>query len=169
VAPGTAGWLVAQGQERSLLLSLTMLRPLIFVGSTVVAGPAVEVSAWAVVAFDPAEPVAPEEQADARVVRFTPKLSLSSPAKAGARLTVLVRIQGPAAAKGAVRSLTVQVSYDGGRTWKQATVHTAGNGSRSLTLTHPAKPGTVSLKATLVDTSGNTMTETLSNAYRTVR
>ncbi|MFJ6897468.1 S8 family serine peptidase [Streptomyces hokutonensis] len=103
------------------------------------------------------------------VVRFTPKLSLTSTAKAGARLTVPIGIQGPATAKGAVKSLAVQVSYDGGRTWKRVTVTTGANGKRFLTLAHPAKPGTVSLKAALTDTKGNTVTETLWNAYRTAR
>ncbi|UIX29239.1 S8 family serine peptidase [Streptomyces sp. GQFP] len=103
------------------------------------------------------------------VIRFTPKLSLTGTTKAGARLTLPIGIQGPAAAKGAVKSLTVQVSYDGGRTWKRTTVHTGQAGKRSVTLAHPAKPGKVSLRATLVDTDGNSVTETLSNAYRTVR
>ncbi|MDT0569994.1 hypothetical protein RM704_21385 [Streptomyces sp. DSM 3412] len=57
------------------------------------------------------------------VVRFTPKLSLTSTARAGNRFTVPIGIQGPAEKKGAVRSLTVKVSYDDGRTWKHATVH----------------------------------------------
>ncbi|WP_329223538.1 S8 family serine peptidase [Streptomyces sp. NBC_01485] len=103
------------------------------------------------------------------VVRFTPKLSLTSTAKAGAGLTVPIGIQGPAAAKGAVKSLAVQVSYDAGRTWRNTVVHADRTGKRFLTLAHPAGPGTVSLKATLVDTKGNTVTETLPNAYRTVR
>lgn len=64
------------------------------------------------------------------VVRFTPKLSLTSTAKAGARLTVPIRIQGPAAAKGAVKSIAVQVSYDGGRTWKRVTVTTGATHAR---------------------------------------
>ncbi|MET8979455.1 S8 family serine peptidase [Streptomyces sp. NPDC004539] len=103
------------------------------------------------------------------VVRFTPRLSLTSTAKAGARLTVPVVLQGPAAKKGAVRSLSVQVSYDGGRTWKTAPVRTGATGGRSVTLDHPTTPGTVSLRATLVDTSGNTVTETLPTAYRTTK
>ncbi|MDX2932742.1 hypothetical protein SipoB123_22240 [Streptomyces ipomoeae] len=103
------------------------------------------------------------------VVRFTPKLSLTSTAKAGTELTVPVGIQGPAAKKGAVKSLTVEVSYDAGRTWKPATVHTGKDGERYLTLTHPAKPTTIGLKATLIDRDGNTVTETLPTAYRTVR
>ncbi|GAA3790933.1 S8 family serine peptidase [Streptomyces phyllanthi] len=103
------------------------------------------------------------------VVRFTPKLSLTSTAKAGTELTVPIRLQGPAAKRGAVKSLVVKVSYDGGRTWKSTTVHTAKDGKRHLTLTSPARPTTVGLKATLVDRDGNTVTETLPSAYRTVR
>ncbi|MEU0207223.1 S8 family peptidase [Streptomyces canus] len=103
------------------------------------------------------------------VVRFMPRLSLSGAAKAGTRLTVPVGLQGPAAAKGAVKSLTVKVSYDGGHTWKKAPVHTGANGKRHVTLTQPTKPGKVSLKATLVDRQGNTVTQTHLNAYRTVR
>ncbi|MDX3642739.1 S8 family serine peptidase [Streptomyces sp. MB09-02B] len=103
------------------------------------------------------------------VVRFSPKLSLTSTAKAGTRLTVPIGIQGPAARKGAVKSLTVRVSYDGGRTWKPTTVRTDAHGKRSLALTHPARPTTVGLKATLVDRDGNTVTETMPTAYRTVR
>ena len=103
------------------------------------------------------------------VVRFHPKLTLTSTAKAGARVTVPLSLQGPAAAKGHLKSLTVRVSYDGGRTWKPAAVHTDHAGKRYLTLTHPKKPGTVSFHAFLADTDGNTYTGTIHNAYRTVR
>lgn len=103
------------------------------------------------------------------VVRFHPKLSLTSTAKAGARVTVPLSLQGPAAAKGHLKSLTVRVSYDGGRTWKPATVHTDNAGKRYLTLSHPTKAGTVSFRSSLSDTDGNTYTGTIHNAYRTVR
>lgn len=103
------------------------------------------------------------------VVRFHPKLSLPGTAKAGARVTVPLTLQGPAAAKGHLRSLTVRVSYDGGRTWKATAVHTDRTGKRYLALTHPKKPGTVSLWSSLSDTDGNTYTGTIHNAYRTVR
>lgn len=103
------------------------------------------------------------------VVRFHPKLSLTDTAKAGTRITVPLSLQGPAAAKGHLKSLTVRVSYDGGQTWKTVTVHTDHAGKRYLTLTHPKKPGTVSFRASLTDTDGNTATETIHTAYRTVR
>lgn len=102
-------------------------------------------------------------------VRFTPKLSLDSTTKAGTRITVPVTVEGAAAARGALRSLTVKVSYDGGRTWKNTPVHTTANGKRSVTLTQPRTPGSVSFKATATDTKGNTVNQTMINAYRTVR
>ncbi|MGI5452406.1 S8 family peptidase [Streptomyces sp. CA-249302] len=103
------------------------------------------------------------------VVRFHPALSLTSTSKAGRRITVPLSLQGPAAAKGHLKSLTVQVSYDGGRSWKPATVRTDTAGGHYLTVTNPDTPGTVSFKATLADTEGNTYTGTIHNAYRTVR
>ncbi|MFF0015946.1 S8 family serine peptidase [Streptomyces sp. NPDC005374] len=103
------------------------------------------------------------------VVRFHPKLSLTATAKSGARLTVPLTLQGPAAAKGHLKSLTVSVSYDGGHTFRSAAVHTDRTGKRYLTLTHPKKAGTVTLRASLSDTDGNTYTGTVHNAYRTVR
>ncbi|MFF9041528.1 S8 family serine peptidase [Streptomyces sp. NPDC014892] len=103
------------------------------------------------------------------VVRFTPKLGLDSTAKAGTRITVPLVVQGPAAAPGALKSLAVEVSYDGGRTWKSTAVHTATDGKRSVTLTQPKTPGSVSFKATATDTKGNSVTQTLINAYRTVK
>ncbi|MFE7927355.1 hypothetical protein ACFU6S_01225 [Streptomyces sp. NPDC057456] len=99
---------------------------------------------------------------------FHPKLSLTDTAKAGARVTVPLMLQGPAAAKGHPK-LTARVSYDGGRTWKTVPVQRDHGGKRYLTLTHPKKPGTVSFRASLTDTDGNTATETIHTAYRTVR
>ncbi|MER7404847.1 S8 family serine peptidase [Streptomyces sp. NPDC000070] len=103
------------------------------------------------------------------VVRFHPKLSLTGTAEAGARITVPLSLQGPAAAKGHLKSLTVKASYDGGRTWKQVTVHNAASGKPYLPLTNPKNPGSVSFRAALADTAGNTYTGTIHNAYRTVR
>ncbi|WP_406416890.1 hypothetical protein [Streptomyces sp. NBC_01614] len=50
-------------------------------------------------------------------VRLAPKLSLEGTAPAGGTLTVPLKLSGAAAA-GQVAALTVNVSYDGGRTWK---------------------------------------------------
>ncbi|MGW0421463.1 hypothetical protein [Streptomyces sp. NPDC003015] len=61
------------------------------------------------------------------------------------------------------------MSYDGGRTWKPVTVHGTASGKPYLALTNPKRPGTVSFRADLADTAGNTCTGTIRNAYRTVR
>ncbi|GAA2947767.1 hypothetical protein GCM10011428_78740 [Streptomyces violaceus] len=103
------------------------------------------------------------------VVRFHPKLSLTGTAKADARITVPLSLQGPAAAKGRLKSLTVKASYDGGRTWKPLAVHSAASGKPYLVITNPRKSGTVSFRTALADTAGNTYTGTIRNAYRTVR
>ncbi|WP_330319633.1 S8 family peptidase [Streptomyces clavifer] len=95
-------------------------------------------------------------------VRFAPKLDLRSTAAAGKRLTVPVTIQGPAAKK--FGALSVQVAYDGGKKWSKTPVVTE-KGKRSLSLSHPKKATSVSLKAKLTDGSGNTYQVTVVKAY----
>ncbi|MGW6739425.1 S8 family serine peptidase [Streptomyces sp. NPDC055025] len=97
-------------------------------------------------------------------VRFAPKLDLGSAGAKGKKLTVPLSVQGPAAGKG-LKSLSVQVSYDGGTKWAKATVTTAKDGRRSLTLSHPKKATSVSLKAKLTDKSGNAYDLTVIKAY----
>ncbi|MFI2028783.1 S8 family peptidase [Streptomyces buecherae] len=95
------------------------------------------------------------------VVRFTPRLSSQSTAKAGTRFSVPFTVEGAATARTA-RKLAFSVSYDDGRTWQPAK---AVDGKR-LDLRHPAKAGTVSLRATLTDAAGNTLKQTIHRAYR---
>lgn len=76
---------------------------------------------------------------------------------------------GPGGRQGTPQVACVEISYDGGRTWRTVTVHTDAEGKRHVSLTHPAKAATVSFKATLADTEGNTYTGTIHHAYRTVR
>ncbi|MEV7682724.1 hypothetical protein AB0O64_29860 [Streptomyces sp. NPDC088341] len=97
-------------------------------------------------------------------VRFAPKLDLGSAGAKGKKLTVPLSVQGPAAGKG-LKSLSVQVSYDGGTKWAKATVTTAKDGRRSVTLSHPKKATSVSLKAKLTDRSGNVYDLTVVKAY----
>ncbi|MFK4099315.1 S8 family peptidase [Streptomyces sp. NPDC019531] len=99
------------------------------------------------------------------VVRFTPKLSLSGTAKAGTTFAVPFTVQGAGKA-GHLRALAFQVSYDNGRTWKKAPVDSHG---KQLSLRHPSKAGTVSLRVTLTDANGNTLKQTIWQAYRTVK
>jgi hypothetical protein len=55
------------------------------------------------------------------------------------------------------------VSYDDGRTWTPA----KAVGGTHLSLDHPARPGTVSLRAKLTDRDGNTLVQTINRAYIT--
>ncbi|WP_329598264.1 S8 family peptidase [Streptomyces pseudovenezuelae] len=98
-------------------------------------------------------------------VRFHPKLTPTGTAPAGRRTTIPLSFQGPAATH--LKSLTVKVSYDAGKTWSPASVTTTHGtqGKRTLTLTHPKDARSVSLKSTLTDTTGNTYAVTILKAY----
>ncbi|UIX32443.1 S8 family peptidase [Streptomyces sp. GQFP] len=97
-------------------------------------------------------------------VRFNPRLSMASTAKAGTRFSVPFAVEGAATARTA-RKLAFSVSYDDGRTWHPAKA-VAG---KRLDLRHPAKAGTVSLRVTLTDKDGNTLKQTINRAYRTTK
>ncbi|AXG80368.1 1,4-dihydropyridine esterase [Streptomyces paludis] len=98
-------------------------------------------------------------------VRFTPSLDLTSTAKAGETVTFPLHVRGPAQHN--LGSLTVQVSYDGGKVWTNTpvTYGTGTDGRHHITLTHPTTATSVSLKAKLTDTSGNAYDVTIEKAY----
>ncbi|QEV42934.1 peptidase [Streptomyces nodosus] len=93
------------------------------------------------------------------VVRFSPRLTLSSTAAAGRSFDVPFTVEGAAARKKDTK-VAFRVSYDEGRTWKPAKV----TGSR-LALHHPSHAGTVSLRAELTDRDGNTLIQSIERAY----
>ncbi|MFI8519917.1 serine protease [Streptomyces sp. NPDC085481] len=95
------------------------------------------------------------------VIRFAPVLRTDGTAPARTVTRVPVTVHGAAARTG-VRSLTVSVSTDQGATWTRVPV----TGGRAAVPT-PAAGGTVSLRAELTDTDGNTLTQTHLGAYRT--
>jgi hypothetical protein len=102
-------------------------------------------------------------------VRFTAPVDLANQAAGGRPAVVPVTVQRMAgAAPARIRRLTVEASYDDGRTWRPAAV--GGHGaSRLVVLWHPelaATTGFVSLRATATDTAGNTVEETLVRAYQ---
>ncbi|PWG14100.1 peptidase S8 [Streptomyces sp. V2] len=98
-------------------------------------------------------------------VRLTPQLSLRGTAPAGGTLAVPLRLAGPASGAGQVAALTVAVSFDAGRTWKPLTVATDPKGARSVTVKHPAGAKAASFRIDLRDKAGNTVRETITNAY----
>ncbi|MET8546328.1 serine protease [Kitasatospora sp. NPDC004799] len=95
------------------------------------------------------------------VVRFSPELGLTGTAPAGRPLRIPVTVQG-AAADGRIRSLTVSASTDGGASWTRLPLD-AG----AVTLQNPPAGTGVSLRAELTDTAGNTLDQTVVDAYRT--
>ncbi|ATO16554.1 peptidase S8 [Micromonospora sp. WMMA2032] len=102
----------------------------------------------------------------AMAVRFTPALALDGTAPAGRTFTVPVAVQRqPGAPSGKVAALTVDVSYDGGKTWRKAALKKQGGGW-TATVRHPAGPGYVSLRASARDDAGNTVTQRIIQAYR---
>ncbi|MGA4844148.1 S8 family peptidase [Streptomyces sp. G45] len=113
-------------------------------------------------------PDQPPTQLPLSTVRLAPKLALNGTARAGATLSVPLKVAGAAAGRGKVASLTVKVSYDGGGTWKSVPVTTGADGGREASVRHPASAKAASFQVRLKDTSGNTMTETITNAYRLV-
>jgi hypothetical protein len=57
------------------------------------------------------------------------------------------------------------VSYDDGATWAAVPVKPSREGWIA-TVRHPSGAGFVSLRATAVDSAGNTVTQTVVHAYR---
>ncbi|MFJ3922227.1 hypothetical protein [Streptomyces sp. NPDC090022] len=99
-------------------------------------------------------------------VRLAPDLALDGTAPAGSTLKVPLLLGGAAgAAVGQVAELAVRVSFDGGATWKPLAVRTDAKGARSVSVKHPATAGAVSFQVDLKDKGGNTVRETITNAY----
>jgi hypothetical protein len=96
----------------------------------------------------------------ASVVRFAPKLDDANSAKAGARFVVPVSLHRDGAVE-RPSTLTVDVSYDEGRTWQRATTVL----NLAVVLTHPAGATSVSLRATATSRGGDTVTQTIIRAY----
>ncbi|WDV56156.1 S8 family serine peptidase [Streptomyces coeruleorubidus] len=92
-------------------------------------------------------------------VRFKAKTGLDSRVKAGRTVTYPVTVEGAARGRN-LKSLTVYVSYDDGRTWKKTDVR---NGR--IAVKNPAKGKGISLRAKITDKKGNTSTISVHNAY----
>lgn len=83
-------------------------------------------------------------------------------AKAGTTLNVPVRAEGTTTAQ--VKQLTVQASFDDGRTWTPLRPRPAGGG-RQVAVTNPGHAGFVSLRAAAQDPAGDTVTQMILRAY----
>ncbi|MFF2118441.1 serine protease [Kitasatospora sp. NPDC058184] len=141
VTPGTAGYRLATTVTRKAAAGATtrVTASWTFASATTAAPTALPVS----------------------VVRFAPELDPTGTATAGSALRIPVTVQG-AAADGRVRSLTVSSSTDGGASWTRLPVD-AG----AVTVHNPPAGTAVSLRAELTDTDGNTLDQSITEAYRT--
>lgn len=99
-------------------------------------------------------------------VRLSPTLSLRGTARVGAALKVPLHLGGPAAGAGQLAALTVRVSFDEGKTWQLLAVTTDERGARSVMVRHQETAKSVSFRVDLRDKAGNTVRETITNAYR---
>jgi subtilisin family serine protease len=101
----------------------------------------------------------------AMAVRFAPNVDEHNRARSGVPFVIPVRVQPqPGAEVGRLRTLKVQVSYDDGESWRPVPV--LGRGlERTVLLFHPRGDGFVSLRATAVDSRGNTVEQTIIHAY----
>jgi subtilase family protein len=96
-----------------------------------------------------------------QVVRFAPKLDQANTAPGGRTFRVPVSVQrNPGAPAAQTRSLTVAVSYDDGKTWREVPV------MHGMVLLKQPRQGYVSLRAKAVDSSGNSVEQTIIHAYR---
>ncbi|MFF5977593.1 S8 family serine peptidase [Streptomyces olindensis] len=95
----------------------------------------------------------------ASTVRFNAKTGLDSRVEADKKVSIPVTVEG--AAKGSnLKSLSVYVSYDYGKTWKKLDVK---NGK--ITVKNPAKGKAISFHAKIADKKGNKSTISIYNAY----
>lgn len=100
-------------------------------------------------------------------LRANPSLDLDNAAPAGRPMTLPLRLDRSGPAIAPVAKVTVEVSGDDGTTWQRVVALPAGRDAWTA-LTHPpGKPGDfVSLRLHAEDTTGNTVTQTITRAFR---
>ncbi|GAB3179628.1 subtilisin family serine protease [Micromonospora palomenae] len=99
-------------------------------------------------------------------IRYTPELDIDNRAPAGRLFRIPVSLDRQiGAAPGQTRTLTVEASFDDGKTWQRLTVRRSGEKAVAW-VRNPAGTGFVSLRAAATDTSGNTVNQTVIRAYR---
>jgi hypothetical protein len=98
-------------------------------------------------------------------VRFALPLDDHNRAAAGGLTGGLTVATQPGAKASPVGSVTVDVSYDDGVTWRHATVTRKGTGWQVRIPAGGAAGGYASLRATATDNAGNAVTETVIRGY----
>ncbi|HEU4421765.1 MAG TPA: S8 family serine peptidase, partial [Pilimelia sp.] len=99
-------------------------------------------------------------------VRFTAPVDANNTAPAGKTITIPVTVdrQAGSAAK-PVKTLSVEVSFDDGKTWQKVKLTPQGSAWK-MQIAHPDQAGFVSLRATSTDTAGNKVEQTVIRAYQ---
>ena len=95
-------------------------------------------------------------------VRFLPTLDEQNSAPPGKPFLVPLLVQDETGGYAGPRRLTVEASYDEGKTWQRVPVLL----NLVAALRHPADAESVSLRASATDRDGNTVQETLIRAYK---
>lgn len=98
------------------------------------------------------------------VVRFTPPVNQRNELPFRPSVEVPLTIEGQDGVP-SNRSVTVSASFDGGDTWEDAEV-LGHQGRLRAVIRHPEGAENVSLRARATDVAGNTVTQTITNAYR---
>ncbi|MFJ9392726.1 S8 family serine peptidase [Nocardioides sp. NPDC101246] len=99
-------------------------------------------------------------------VRFSPDLDIESTAPAGRSLRVPISLDRQiGAAPARTRSLSVEASFDDGKTWRKLDVDRHGE-KAVVSVRHPNGSGFVSLRAQATDSAGNSVRQTIIRAYR---
>ncbi|MBA8974408.1 MULTISPECIES: S8 family serine peptidase [Streptomyces] len=99
------------------------------------------------------------KQLPASTARFLAATGLDSKVTAGKTVKIPVTVEGAAKGKN-LKSLSVYVSYDYGKTWKKVTVKKG-----SISVKNPAKGKAISFHAKIADKKGNKSTISIYNAY----
>jgi hypothetical protein len=115
--------------------------------------------------FSSGKPAKATQPVPLLAVRYAPELDDHNRAPSGRAYSFPVAVQrnGTGLIHDKV-TLTVQASYDDGKTWAAAPL-TASGDRWTAAVTHPNGPGFVSLKATAKDGQGNEVTQTIIRAY----
>jgi hypothetical protein len=94
------------------------------------------------------------------VIRYTPKLDAEEEARAGSLFVVPLQVQTQAGAASSPQVTRAEVSYDSGATWQAAPLF-----GEYLLLYHPQGATSVSLRARAADHQGNSVEQTIIDAY----
>lgn len=93
-------------------------------------------------------------------IRFTPKLDASEHARTGVLFAVPVHVRPQPGSVSTPTLTSAEVSYDRGVTWEKAALY-----DDYLLLYHPVDATSVSLRASAADADGNTVQQTIIDAY----